>query len=521
MKTKKKTDKNKVERLFLYCLGMSPLPMSITEIEDAVEVKNPGSRQNYVYEVRKKLSHDSPYTPGDLIFTEDDFLTKESDEFVLESERFRDKVFDIYKDYFDCENRYELHTVINEKEKEDQKKIKGIQISDHKNNYIRVEINFSDLKTSRILKKEQIKFLQKSKFSDLEIELNLYARREKGRLVIRKFKLIPNFSFLDYIDIVSTKGEEKYVLNLRGLLYLFLIYDGELDVISVEKIVSNISSIDEYINLESEIDSAYGAIYRMKKIDDNRTSINKIFGSNSSYQVKKRFPFLSFYDCYKDYIHTHNKTFISDFILDVAQDFKRQLRNMSITKLKYEVTERYLVKIRRYFYSFHTQRLVHNNLSAKTFHGITRLHDEIGLYIEEMKKADYEWEKLERQQYEKENVRTEFKRKFKTLTYSNANVISLKEILSDRRNEKIIIDQFQINIIERFCKYGREDEDLYSSINFYVLIKNSLLKEIAQNINQNNYENDLQLELHKNGIPLDCKKDVKNWIDNHSDPLVR
>ena len=43
---------------------------------------------------------------------------------------------------------------------------------------------------------------------------------------------------------------------------------------------------------------------------------------------------------YKDYIHLHNDKFISDFLFDVAQDFKRQLRNMSITKLKYEVTKK-------------------------------------------------------------------------------------------------------------------------------------------------------------------------------------
>ena len=78
MKTKKKTDKRyerkKVERLFLYCLAMSPKPLSISEIEDAVEKLNPGARQNFVYEVKKSLHHDSPYMPSTLIFKEEDFL---------------------------------------------------------------------------------------------------------------------------------------------------------------------------------------------------------------------------------------------------------------------------------------------------------------------------------------------------------------------------------------------------------------------------------------------------------------
>jgi len=522
MKTNKKTDKNKVEKLFLYCLGMSPTPMSIGEIEDAVSEKNRPHRQNYVYEVKKRLYHDSPYSPSNIVFTEDDFLTKQSGEFILEPLRFRNKIFEKYKNYFKSESEDDLVFETPEKVDENQNNIKCIQISDHKNNYLRIEINFTNLMKTKKLEKDQIRIFQKSRFTDLEIEPYFYVRREKGsRLVIRNYNLIPNFSFRDYIDRMPYKDGEKYLLNLKGLLHLILLFDGELDIPDIGKIISYASSVDEYTNLRDEIDSAYGSIYNIKNIDYKDCSITKVVGSNSSYHIKKRFPFLSFYNGYADYLHKNNERFILDFLFDVARDFERQLRNMSIIELKYEVTKRYLERIRKYFYSFHTERLVHANLSDNTFQAITRLQDEIGIYVEEMKRSDYEWEKLERQRYEKECTVIEFKRKFNTLTDTDAGVISLKSILQDNGNGGVIIYPFQINIIKRFCKYGRGGEDSYSFINHYVLVKNSLLTGIAKNIDQDNYDNDLQSELHKNGIPLDCKKDVKNWIDNHSDPLIK
>jgi hypothetical protein len=520
MKNDKKTDRfyenEKVERLFLKCLGMSPRPLSISEIKNAVRKLNPGSTQNYVYEVKKRLHHDSSYIPSRLLFKESDFLTKEDKEFRLEPRKFRDSAFNAYKSYFKCESEHDLNIDTQEKENANQNKIKCIQISDDNNNYIRLEINFTLLEKNSKLEKDMVKFFQKSKFSDLENELHLHKGREKGRFIVRKLKLVPNYSFLDYIDEVSFQnGNNKYVLNLKGLLHLIILYKGKLKVDSIEKIILNISNLDEYMNLRDEIDSAYESIYNIEKNEDENSDIKKIYGSNSSCRIKKRFPFLSFYNGYKDYIHKHNERFVLDFLFNVAREFELQLQNSSITRLKYEITKRYLERIRKYFYSFHTQRLVHTNLSDNTFQAITRLQGEIGIYIEEMKRSDYEWEKLERQRYEKECADIEFKRKFNTLTDTNASVISLKSILQNNGNGGVIIYPFQINIIERFCKYGREDEDSYSFINYYVLVKNSLLKEIAKNINQDNYDNDLQSELHKNGIPLDCKKDVKKWINNY------
>ena len=222
---------------------------------------------------------------------------------------------------------------------------------------------------------------------------------------------------------------------------------------------------------------------------------------------------------YKDYIRSENKNFVSDFLFDVAQDFKRQLRNMSITKLKYEVTKRYLERIRRYFYQYHNQRLLHRNLSDNTFDAITKLHIEIGIYIEEMKKSEYEREKFKRQSYEKDQAKMRFQRRLNTLTDSDKNVISLKDILPDNGIGGIIIDAFQISIIERFCKYGREENESYSFINYYIMIKNTLLKEMTEKINQNNYNDDLRSELDRNGIPLDCKKDVENWINNYYESI--
>ena len=522
MRNDKNTDRRykrkKVERLFLYCLGMSPKPLSISEIEDAVEKLNPGARQNFVYEVKKRLHHESPYLPSRLLFKEKDFLRKEDKEFELEPGKFRNKAFEIYKKYFKCQNINDLKPEILGKENENQDKIKCINLSDHQNNYLRIEINFTLLNEKGKLEKGMVKFFQKSRFSDWEDELHVYTGRENVGFVVRNFSMVPNYFFLDLIDeVFYHDGEKKYVLNLKGLLYLFLLYEKKLKVSEIEKIISNISSMDEYMNLRDEIDSAYGSATSIKYLDGKPHDVEKIFGSTTSHQIKTRFPFLSFYDGYKDYIHLHNDRFISDFLFDVAQDFERPLLNMSITKLKYEVTKRYLERIRKYFYSFPRQLLVHTDLSDNTFQAITRLQDEIGMYVKEMKKTDYELEKLERLMYEEDYANFEFKRKFNTLTSSDKNVILLKDILSTNGNDNIIINVSQLRIIERFCKYGREENESYSLINYSILIKNSLLKELALKVNKNNGSETILSELVRNGIPLDCIKDIVRWINKNKD----
>ena len=73
-------------------------------------------------------------------------------------------------------------------------------------------------------------------------------------------------------------------------------------------------------------------------------------------------------------------------------------------------------------------------LSNETFNAITRLQDEIGIYIEEIKKSEYEREKFERQSDEKDQARMRFQRRLNTLTDSDKNVISLKDILPDKRD---------------------------------------------------------------------------------------
>jgi hypothetical protein len=524
MKNAQKTDrhyeKKKVERLFLYCLGMSPNPLKISEIKDAVGKLNPPHKQNFVYEIKERLYHDSPYMPSRLLFEESNFLTKVDKEFELQPEKFRNKAFEIYKDYFKCQSCFDLEFKCIEKENQHQEKIKGILISDQQNNYLRIEINFTLLKERGKLEKGLVKFFRKSRFSDLENELYLHTGREKGRFIVRNFSIVSNYFFLDYIDMVSYQDEEKkYVLNLKGLLQLFLLSGNKLKFFEIEKIISNISKMDEYMNLRDEIDTAYGSVTSLIYIDGKPQDVKRNFASTASHRIKVRFPFLSFYDDYKDYIRSENEVFVSDFLFDVAKETEQQLRNMSIAKLKYEVTKRYLEKIRKYFYNQQNQRLLHENLSENTFDAITKLQNEMGTYIEEMKKSEYEREKLERQIYEEEQAKMRFQRRLNTLTNSDKNVISLKGILDDNGSGGIIIDASQISIIERYCKYGREEDESYSLINNYLLIKNKLLREIYENITKNNFYKDLKTHLNKNKIPLDCLHSVKVWIRDYEDSL--
>ena len=93
-------------------------------------------------------------------------------------------------------------------------------------------------------------------------------------------------------------------------------------------------------------------------------------------------------------------------------------------------------------------------------------------------------------------------------------------MLLDNGSGGVILNGSQLKIIERFCKYGREENESYSLINYSVLIKNSLLKELALKVNKNNGYETLLSELDRNGIPLDCLKDIERWINKNKVTLI-
>lgn len=220
----KKTDKSKdyainyTEYLFLYCLGKSPKPLAINEIEDAVGLERvrahnkkgkkekPVFRQNYVYKIKQKLFKESEFIPSKLIFTSDDFLRIEENEYKIElSEKFKVKLTQFFRDVFNSKDK-EIHLsfniINNYRKNENGSIITAIRISANDFNYIRIEINFTKLQNNIKkntdskplgLYKNDLRIFIKSSLYKSEIEANVIKQREKGRLVIRGFDICPNY----------------------------------------------------------------------------------------------------------------------------------------------------------------------------------------------------------------------------------------------------------------------------------------------------------------------------------------
>ena len=571
---KKTVDYHHVRKLFLYQLGKSPEPLLVTEVQKNIVKEDPvkdkeKDTSRYVYDVEKfyfPISL-SDYNPSNLLFTSNDFLrvnslvdnneyhVKIGDEFKRKLKR---KIFENYNGYFYYKDGNDVRHKIKESDLniEDQKRwdennIPVIEIiienkkaiMGNKSNYMKILINnIGSVKKENIDENTfNIRFYLKLISAVEESELKVYSNMEKNnsrdlssKKVLKIRKLEPSVDNYKptYIDGAAihnpkkSKGSKKrprlkYVLNLRGLLYFLLLSDKKKkrDVKMLNEVIENLSASDTYTDLDEEVDKKCIG-FKVEQIRDG-----KLVKEQKKYEpivplykhkIKDRFPFLSLYNDYKDGLP---KDFLIDFLFDVVTRYRYNLKSKRIYDLKYELTEEYLKHIRNSLYNPLYPKISYLALEKEQYNALKSLQVEIKTYIDKVKDKTREIEIKNEQFIDNQVEKLEFERKFNTMTNSNANVISLKEILSDNGNGGVIIYPFQINIIERFCKYGRENEDSYSFINYYVLVKNSLLKEIAQSSNQNNHDFVLQSGLHKNGIPLDCKKDIKIWIDNHYDPL--
>jgi hypothetical protein len=526
METKKNTDKHynlkKVEKLFLYCIGKSPYALSINKIENKVEKEYPGSRQNYVHEIEKKLHPNSEYIPSILLFTEDDFLTKQSGEYNLETKRFNDRISKVWKTFFEFNNENDLCEKTTPIQCTVKDRIKEIKVTDDKGNHIRLEVNFSNLIKNEKLNKDDIKIFTKSRLFENENEPYLEKSREKGRLVVRAYDIYFDIRSKYYVDIVSINSKIKYVLNLRGLLYFVSLCNNSnnKDINNIKKVIQNVSDQDEYIDLQEEIDLKFGTIITERIRDGKNYKVQKYPDSNIKNSIKKRFPFLTFYNKYKNCFDSNDEDFTIEFLFGIVKEFrkyefKKQLERLSISELKYKVTKRYLQKMRNYFYEYHHSRLVHISIDDETFDAIINFQNEVGIYIKEVKKVEYEMEIKKRELFKHEEEKFEFQRKFNKITNSNENIISIKSILPVGKYGTINLNGSQLSIIERFCKYGRENNEKYTSINSYLLIKTSLLKDIDQKIGTTNFYDDLKLELENNRIPLDSIISIENWINDY------
>ncbi len=573
---KKTLDYHHVRKLFLYQLGKSPESLLVTEVEKNIVKEDPvkdkkKDTSRYVYDVEKFFFpvSISEYSPSKLLFTSNDFLRVNSfvdnneyhikidDEFKKKLKR---KIFENYNSYFYYKDENDVRHKIKESDlnikdhkcfDENNHPVIEIKIENKKaiidnksNNYIKILINnIGSIKKENIDENIfNIRFYIKSLSADKESVLKIYSKMEKYNskdssskkiLKIKKLQLSVDNYKPTYVDAASThipkksngskkRPRLKYVLNLRGLLYFLLLCDKKKkrDVKMLNEIIENISASDTYTDLNEEVDRKCVG-FKVEQFRDG-----KLVKEQRKYEpmvplykpkIKDRFPFLSFYNGYKNGLP---KDFLIDFLFDIAFRYKNNLKSKRIHDLKYEVTEEYFKYIRNSLYNPLYSKISYLALEKEQYDALKSLQVEIKTYIDKVKDMTREIEIKNEQFIDKQVEKLEFERKFYNIASSNEPVISIKSILP-RDNRGIIYSTgIELSVIEKFCKYVTEESESYSCIYSYMLIKNKLLREIYEHLTKSNFDSDLKAELKKNGIPDDCLFSIKTWTRDYEYTLV-
>ncbi len=474
-----KTDN--IKNLFLYCLGKSPNPLTMSEIQDAIGWELEGSsdknnrkekpkfRRNYVYKIEKKLFYESEFIPSVLIFTSDDILKYEMEEYMIHiSERSKEKLAKFFRLLFHIENEvYDLSfEMINDCKKEKHEIVKAIRISDHKSNYLRIEINTLNLqcnsqkkslnKKPKGLQKNDLKMFIGSPSFVSEKELNVYKKLEKGRLAVRDYDIFPKIYLKNYIDNLSPNNSKKqYVLNLRGLLKYLSNYKNNKSnsYKRINKMIENLARVDKYWSIEYEL---FG--YHNIPSPEGEEKTNFILKRELTHQhnVKRGFPFLSFYNQYKDLLP---KNYAAQILIDIAVNLQKKLETLEMTELKYQVTELFFEKIRDYFWeSFGlTESRIEDSKSIpeSVYNILKECQNEIHYYLSQIKEMKSKIFIRQGEYYKEYNSEIELKQKIlKYLDENQKPVIWIKDVLypGDLDSTPVRLSGSQIGIIEEICE---------------------------------------------------------------------
>lgn len=490
-----------IENLFLYCLGKSPNPLAISEVEEAVGWEMEGSydknnrkekpkfRRNYVYEIEKKLFHQSEFIPSALIFTTDDFLKYEMEEYKIHlPEMFKEKLTKFFKClfYLDLEAS-DLSFEVNDHYKiENYEIVKAINIFDNKSNYLRIEINYSNLQDNltkkaidtkpKGLQKNDLRLFIGSSLTVSETELNVHKKREKGRLAIRYFDIFPKIHLKNYIDIIPTNARKKYVLNLRGFLKYLSSYDKGTDSFKkLNRVIENLSGVDEYWDIQCELLGFNNAGINLIQEAENFNAKQQ----QHEHKIKKRFPFLSFYNQYKDYLPTN---YAAQILIKAGMNLKDKLETFTINELKYQVTEFFFTEIEDYFWEsvgFSEPRIKNGKLISDTPYDILKEYQsEIRYYLGKIKEMESKRYIQQSEYYEEYNSENELKKKIlKYLDENQKPVIWIKEILYPKDSDSLPLGLTanEISVIREIC----ESTELgYVTNKGFFLIKETEIEKI-------------------------------------------
>jgi len=492
---------NRIETLFLYCLGKSPYPLTMSKIEDevgremeGVAVKNsrkdkPKFRRNYVYKIEKKLFHESEFIPSRLIFTSDDFLKYEMEDYRIElSESSGEKLTKFFRGLFSLKSEIPKPSfeIIEYCKIVSHDIIKAIKISDNDSNFLSIEVNYSNLVESlkrksgkdklRGLQKNDLKMFIGSPSFKSDIELNVHTQREKGRWVIREFDIFSKIHLKNYIDNISNNSRKEYVLNLRGLLKYLSNHNSKTNSYEkINKVIENLSQVDEYWNVENEFFGFYNNITNLT----DETESFKVKQELYIHNIKKGFPFLSFYNQYKDHLP---KNYAAKILIKVAKNLKSNLELVDITELKYQVTEFFFSKIQGYFWEFFglpESEINDKKLSPETVSDILKNYQkEIRYYLGKRKEIESRIYFKQSEYYEEYNFKNETEQKIlKYLSESNKTVVCIKEILhpTDPDSMPIGLTGNEISVIQEICESSRLD---YVTNKGFFLFKQTEIQKI-------------------------------------------
>ncbi len=290
-----------------------------------------------------------------------------------------------------------------------------------------------------------------------EKELNAYKKLEKGRLVVRDYDIFTKVYLKNYIDnIAPNNAKKQYVLNLRGLLKYLSSYKNNKSSSykRINKMIENLAQVDRYWSIENEL---FG--YRIITISpEGEETTNFILKRELAHQhkVKQRFPFLSFYNQYKDLLP---KNYAAQILIDVAVSLQDELETLEMTELKYRVTELFFEKIQDYFwesFGFTEPKIKDSESMPDSVRDILKEYqNEIQYYLSQFKEIKSKLFIRQGEYYEEYNSRNDLKQKILNYVYENQKpVIWIKDVLypDDPDSMPVGLSGPALSAIEEICE---------------------------------------------------------------------
>jgi hypothetical protein len=244
--------------------------------------------------------------------------------------------------------------------------------------------------------------------------------------------------------------------------------------------IENLSRMDIYRDLEEEI-----AENPLRKSMSGLTKVlvQNIIPENYMY---KRFPFLWYYNDYKQYLP--NK-FVIDLLLKIASEYNDKLEEITNYDLKYIVTEKFFMTIERYFWRndlsdylgilvnpeiFHIQKT-----DAKTFDVLINYQRKMRNYLRYRKEKELELFNKETSFYHRNNLVKIIAKKINDLASNTQEcIIPFERILhmednnNDNLNRVTPIEKINVGIFDEIIR----NDSQFIELPGYLVVKKNLKK---------------------------------------------